>query len=122
MQVEILAYAPTEFYHCQHCEMVWDQLGVGKPIHAEQRQAALPDDLQVEYSAIAHWVEQAQARYGPRLRFKLVDAASMEGLVKSLRHRARRFPAFVLDGRERIVGFQPEQLDAALERHLGRGT
>jgi hypothetical protein len=120
MQVEILTYAPTEFYHCQHCEVVWDQLGVGKPIHAEQRQAGLPDDLQAEYSAIAAWVEQAQARYGSNVRFSVVDAASVEGLIKSLRHRTRRFPAFILNGEERIVGFHPEQLDAALERHLGR--
>src|SRR5919202_5793619 len=110
MQVEILAYAPTEFYHCQHCEVVWDQLGVGKPIHAEQREAGLPPELQAEYSAIAAWVEEAQARYGPNLHFNVVDAASVEGLFKSLRHRTRRFPAFILNGEERIVGFQPEQL------------
>ena len=40
VQVEILTYAPTEFYHCQHCQVVWDSVGLGKHIRAEQRSAA----------------------------------------------------------------------------------
>ena len=120
MQLEILAYAPTEFYHCQHCEVVWEHLGVGRPIHAEQRAAGLPPDLQAEYDEIAAWVADAQARYGSRLTVNVVDAASMEGLWKSLRHRARRFPAFILDGRERVLGFDRARLDAALEHHVAQ--
>jgi hypothetical protein len=116
MQVEILAYAPTEFYHCQHCEVVWDHLGVGRPIHAEQRAAGLPADLQAEYDAIASWVGDAQARYGSQVTFSVIDAASMEGLWKALRHRVRRFPAFILDGHERVLGFDRDRLDAALEQ------
>jgi hypothetical protein len=116
VQVEILAYAPTEFYHCQHCEVVWDSIGFGKRIRAEQRQNALPADLQAEYAAISSWVMQAFERYGDRLQVKVVDVASVEGVFKAIRHRARRFPVFVVDGRERIDGFDPERLDAALER------
>ena len=121
MQVEILTYAPTEFYHCQHCEVVWDQVGFGPRIRAEQRSAGLPPDLQAEYEAISDWVGEAHARYGPRLQVKVVDVASVEGVLKALRHRARRFPAFIVDGRERIVGFDPEQLDAVLARHADGG-
>ena len=118
MQVEILAYAPTEFYHCQHCEVVWDHLGVGRPIHAEQRAAGLPPDLQAEYADIAAWVAEAQARYGSQLTVSVVDAASMQGLWKSLRYRARRLPAFILDGRAVVLGFDRARLDAALEQRL----
>jgi hypothetical protein len=121
VQVKILAYAPTEFHHCQHCEVVWDQVGVGARIHAEQRQTALPHDLQTEYAAIADWALAARRRYGDRLKLTLVDVASVEGLLTALRHRARRFPAFVLDGRERIDGFDRGRLDAALQRALGPG-
>ena len=116
VQVEILAYAPTEFYHCQHCEVVWDHLGFGQRVRAEQRENALPADLQAEYAAISNWVTQAFDRYGERLQVKVVDAASIEGVFKAIRHRARRFPVFVIDGHERIDGFNPERLDAVLER------
>jgi hypothetical protein len=117
-QVEILAYAPTEFYHCQHCEIVWGHLGLGQRLHAEQRKNALPADLQAEYAAISDWVQRAFDRYGERLTVKVVDAASIEGLYKALRYRTRRFPAFVIDGQERIVGFSADRLNAALKQRL----
>jgi hypothetical protein len=118
MQVEILAYAPTEFYHCQHCELVWHSVGFGQRIRAEQRRAALPADLQAEYTAIADWVDASCARYGDRLRVRVVDVASLEGVFKAIRHRVRRFPAFVLNGNDRIIGFDRQRLDAALARCL----
>jgi hypothetical protein len=118
MQVEILTYAPTEFYHCQHCEIVWDSVDFGKRIRAEQRRNALPADLQAEFTAIADWVAEAHQRFGERLQFKIVDVASIEGVIEAIRHRTRRFPAFIVDGRERIVGFDPKQLNDALERRL----
>ena len=120
--IEILAYAPTEFYHCQHCEIVWGHIGLGERLHREQRASALPADLQAEYAAISDWVQRAFDRYGERLTVRVVDAASIEGLIKSIRHRVRRFPAFVVDGRERIVGFDAARLDGALEHRLaGKG-
>lgn len=118
MQVEILTYAPTEFYHCQHCEIVWDSVGWGQHIRAEQRQTGLPSDLQAEYTAIADWVADAHRRYGDVLNVKVVDVASIEGVFKAIRYRARRFPAFVLDGGERIIGFDRQRLDAALAQRL----
>ena len=121
-QLEILTYAPTEFFHCRHCEDVWDHVGIGKRIHAEQRQSLLPPDLQREYAAISDWVLQAVERYGGRLSVKVVDAASVEGVWKSLRHRTRRFPAFILDVRERIAAFDRERLDQALAQRLDAGS
>ena len=118
MQLEILTYAPTEFYHCQHCEFVWDSVGFGKRIRAEQRTQALPADLQAEYAAIADWAAAARAQFGDQLRIRVVDVASVEGVIKAIRHRVRRFPTFIVDGSETIVGFDPERLDVALERRL----
>jgi hypothetical protein len=123
VQVEILAYAPTEFYHCQHCEVVWDHLGLGRRIHQEQRASGLlPPDLQAEYAAISEWGREAVGRYGERLTIKVIDAASVEGVWKALRHRVRRFPAFILDGQEKFLGFDRERLNAALVHRLGPGA
>jgi hypothetical protein len=120
-RVEILAYAPTEFYHCQHCEVVWGHLDLGDRLHAEQRKSSLPEELQAEYAAISDWVRQAFDRYGDRLTVKVVDVASVEGLYKAIRHRARRFPAFIIDGEERFIGFDPVRLNSALTARLDQG-
>src|SRR6266487_6003099 len=59
VQVEVLTYAPTEFYHCQHCEIVWQEVGFGQRVRAEQRKVGLPFDLQAEYQAISDWAAHA---------------------------------------------------------------
>lgn len=115
VRLEVLAYAPTEFFHCQHCEVVWNQIGLGQRWRADQRSAGqLPPDLQAEYAAISDWIVDASERYGRCLQVTVVDAASIEGFWKALRHRIRRFPSFVIDGKRRITSFDRERLDAEL--------
>ena len=43
--IEVVAYAPTAFYHCTHCEVVWKETGFSKGLHEEQIASALPPDL-----------------------------------------------------------------------------
>src|SRR5260370_16631967 len=95
-QVEILAYAPTEFYHCQHCEIVWGHLGLGARLHREQRSAALPDDLQAQYAAISDSARRAFDRYGDRLTVKVIDAPSLEGLPNPIHSPAPPLPPFII--------------------------
>lgn len=118
VRVEIITYTPTRFYHCLHCEVVWHQVGHGPKIHAEQDQTALPDDLRRDYQVLSDWVRGLYARYGGALEVTVVDAASVEGVLKALRYGTRRFPAIVIAGRERIAGGDLAAAEAAIERHL----
>jgi hypothetical protein len=118
VSVEVLAYVPTGFYHCTHCEVVMHELGVGQKVHREQLDAGIPDDLYQDYLRLSHWLASLAARYGDRLTFKLVDPASLEGFYKSLRYRARRYPAVVIDGRETVNGGDYERAEALLLAHL----
>ena len=43
--VEIIAYAPTAFYHCTHCEVAWREMGASNRIHEEQVESSLPEDM-----------------------------------------------------------------------------
>ena len=118
VEVEVIAYAPTEFFHCGHCEAVFQHIDLGQRLHEEQRASQLPPDLQAEYAAISDWMVDAMARYGSHINLRLIDAVSFEGLWASLRHKSRRFPVFVIDGGEQLSGFEPERLNAAIDRRL----
>jgi hypothetical protein len=37
---------------------------------------------------------------------KVIDAASIEGFIKSLKYNARRYPAVIVNGRNRFIGSQ----------------
>lgn len=116
--VQIIAYAPTAFYHCQHCELTFQHVGLGRRLHREQLHEALPADLQEQFHALSDWVRSLLDRYGPRVGVKVIDAASVEGFWKSLRHGVRTYPAVIVAGREKYIGTDYRGAQDAIERHL----
>jgi hypothetical protein len=104
-----------------HCEFVFQQVGIGQKIHAEQNEAAFPEDLQREYVQLSDWAHQLVERHCGRVEVQVVDAASVEGVWKALRYRVRRFPALVLCGRAHPIGNDFAGADALVDRALAEG-
>ncbi len=104
--VEIIAYAPTAFYHCTHCEVAWREMGATNRIHEEQIESSLPADLIQEYQAVSDWVQSIFRIHCDRIVVKVIDAASLEGFYKALKYNARRYPAIIIDQKARFVGSQ----------------
>ena len=111
--VEIIAYAPTACYHCTHCEVAWREMGTGNHIHEEQLQSSLPEDLIKEYQTVSNWVRDLFRAHCDGILLKVVDAASIEGVFKSLKYNARRYPAVIVNRKARFLG--TERLSAASE-------
>ncbi len=121
--VEIIAYAPTAFYHCQHCEIAWREIGVSNHMHEEQVASSLPPELVLEYQAVSDWVREVFRRHCDRVAVKVIDAASLEGVVKTLRYRVHRFPAIIVGREARFSGDAAQALAGAgaeLDRRLGQ--
>jgi hypothetical protein len=114
--VEIIAYAPTAFYHCTHCEVAWraaDAVGAINRIHKEQLESSLPPDLIQEYQAVSDWVQEMFRVHCDAIVLKVIDAASVEGFYKSLKYNARRYPAVIVNRKARFLG--SEMLSSASE-------
>jgi hypothetical protein len=111
--VEIIAYAPTAYYHCTHCEVAWREIGADNRIHEEQLQSSLPEDLIEEYQTVSNWVREMFKLHCDNILLKVIDAASVEGFYKSLRYNARRYPAVIVNRKARFLGGQ--MLPAASE-------
>ncbi len=118
--IEVIAYAPTVFRHCQHCEVAFAGVGLAERVHRREAADALPDDLLQDYQRLSDWVHALLQRHAGRVSVRVVDAASIEGAWKSLRHGVRRYPAVVVDGRDRIVGADFAAADRAVELRLAR--
>ncbi|HSD82804.1 MAG TPA: hypothetical protein VLG46_03050 [Anaerolineae bacterium] len=102
--VEIIAYAPTAFYHCTHCEVAWRETGASNRIHEEQVNSSLPEELIVDYRLVSDWVREMFQVYCDAILIKVIDAASIEGFYKSIKYRARRYPAVIVSGQARYLG------------------
>jgi hypothetical protein len=125
--VQVIAYAPTVFRHCQHCEVAFANIGVGQRIQQEEAASALPDDLLRDFQQVSDWVHSLLERHGDRVKVSVVDAASVEGVWKSLRHGARRYPAVIVDGTEKVVGTDFAPADRLIDQRVtgrreGRGA
>lgn len=105
--VEIIAYAPTAFYHCTHCEVAWREMGKSNRVHEEQLESSLPEDLAHEYQIVSDWVKEMFRVHCDAIVLKVIDAASVEGFYKSLKYNARRYPAVIVNGgTARFIGTQ----------------
>lgn len=118
LSVQVITYAPTIFRHCQHCEVAFQGVGFAERMHRDEARGALPDDLLMEFQQVSDWVHGLLSRHGPQVSVTVIDAASIEGFWKSLRHGVRRYPAVIVGGRERHVGTDFASLDALVDERL----
>jgi hypothetical protein len=101
--VEVIAYAPTAYYHCTHCEVSWREMGAGNNIHKEQLNSSLPQDLAQDYQQISDWVREILKLHCDQVVVKVIDAASLEGFIKTIRYGLRRYPAVVVNQKTRFI-------------------
>ena len=120
LMVEIIAYAPTQFYHCAHCEVVWTAAKMPnvQKWHDETLQTSMPPEMMQEYRNLSDWVINAAEHYGGRVVFKVIDAASLEGVYKSLRYGVRKYPAIVIEGKGKVIGEDFTQAGAMIDQRL----
>lgn len=125
--MDIVTYAPTAFFHCQHCEVAFHQLGIGSRMRHIEADESLPVDLQLEYLDLSDWVRQLHGRHGANVAIRVIDAASLLGVWTSWRHGVRSYPAVIVGGEkgERSVGQEYHQLDPVIDRmvadHMSKG-
>ena len=120
VSVKVITYAPTVFRHCQHCEVAFEGMGLGERIHRAEARDALPDDLAGEFQQVSDWVHRLLRRHAGRVAISVIDAASIEGVWASIRHRVRRYPAVIVGDTEKRAGTTDfAELDAIVDARLG---
>jgi hypothetical protein len=92
-------------------------MGLRQKIQRDLMDSGLPDDLKEEFHRLSEWAHTLPARFGDRVHVRLIDAASVEGFVKSLIRRFGRYPAFTVDGR-RYVGSDFTRVDELIATRL----
>ena len=54
-------------------------------------------------------------RFRDGIVIHVIDPQSLPGIFKSIRYRVRKYPAFIIDGKKLVVGWNRAALDAAIE-------
>ena len=73
-----------------------------------------PPDLKEEYLKLSDWIRELIRIYEDRLLIKLIDAQSILGFYKSLRHWVRKYPTFIVERQETYTGWDKKRLENLL--------
>ncbi len=117
IRLEIVTKVVTFFDTCRRCQILFDQAGLDKKIHQKEMEE-YPQDLTEEYIKLSDWVRELSRLYKHRLLIKLIDVQSPLGIYKSLRHRIRTYPTFIVERKETYAGWDKSQLENLLDKHI----
>ena len=113
IQLEIVTNVITHFDHCPYCEVLFGEAGLDNKFHQSEMDE-YPSDLKEEYLKLSEWIRELTRIHSPHLSIKLIDAQAILGIYKSLRHWVRKYPTFIVEGRETYTGWDKRQLEKLL--------
>lgn len=77
-----------------------------------------PEEVREDYLFLSGWIKELSQKYRERILIRITDAQSLQGFYKSLRFRAFRYPAFIINGRKKYSGRDKLQLESLLQEEL----
>ena len=70
-----------------------------------------PPEWQAEFQRLSDVILDLATRYQDNILIQIWDPRSLQGLMKSIRYWVRRYPTFIVDGQEKVTGWNVEQLE-----------
>jgi len=117
IRLDVLTLVPTLFRQCAHCETVIGQSGLGERVRQESLND-YPAQMLEEYERLSAWIKELADRYGDQILIRVIDPQSGFGLWKSLRHKARSYPTFIINNKQVYAGWDRRSLDELLQGAL----
>ncbi len=77
-----------------------------------------PEEVKEEYLFLSEWIRELSHKYGPKILIKIIDAQSLLGFYKALRHWIFRYPAFIINNKKTYIGKDKNKLDALLQEQI----
>jgi hypothetical protein len=117
LTVEVVSNLITAFGGCSRCELIMDEAGVNTQARY-QDMADYPAELREELAKLADWLSELCRLYRHRITIRLIDAKSPFGLYKSLLHRIRRYPTFIIEKKTVYSGWDRKRIEEMLDTHI----
>ena len=115
--LEIVTKLITFVDQCRRCKIFFDESGLNENLRQKEMDE-YPADLKEESRRLSDWIRELNRLYKHRLCIRLIDVQSPLGVYKSLRHRIRTYPTFIVEGRETYAGWDKNRLETLLDKHM----
>jgi hypothetical protein len=120
LEVEVVTHVLGSMEHCPHCQVFIDGAGVGGKVHQDDLDS-YPPDWRAEWQRLSDWILRLAAQHAGQLRIKIIDAQSLGGMWRALRHGVRKYPTFIVGG-EQYHGWDEQVLEDLINRKLAAAT
>ena len=117
VSIEIVSNFLTTYSHCTRCEIVFRESGLGKEANKGDIEE-YPAELKEEILKLSDRLGELKQLYKHRINIRLTDAQSPRGIYKSLIHRLRRYPAFIIERKDVYIGWDRERIEALVDKYL----
>ncbi len=77
-----------------------------------------PEEVKEEYLYLSEWIRELSRKYREKILIRITDAQSLQGFCKSIRYRAFRYPAFIINKRRKYTGKDKLRLESMLQEEM----
>lgn len=114
--LEIIAPLPTFYAQCKNCDFMFRQADVKLN---EKVLSEYPEDFKKEYFRLYELINELKNLFREKLLIRVIDSMSPEGIIKCIKYRCFKSPAFILNGKEKKAGWpSSEELKNFVNKNL----
>lgn len=110
VHVDVISPLPEGWGICLSCEMLMAHANLDQAPH-ERGLDEYPPEWQEEFQRLSDVVMNLSDRYQDSILIQIWDPRSLQGLMKSIRYWVRRYPTFIVEGQDKVTGWDVEQLE-----------
>ena len=114
VHVDVISPLPEGWGICLSCEMLMARANLDQAPH-ERGLDEYPPEWQEEFQRLSDVVMGLSNRYQDSILIQIWDPRSLQGLMKSIRYWVRHYPTFIVEGQNKISGWNVEQLEQQIE-------
>ena len=117
IHIEVVSKVLTSYVQCGKCSLILDKTGIQEKIRMLDMKG-YPEDLREELSRLSEWLGELLRLYKHRIRIRIINAQSLLGIYKAIRHGIGRYPCFIIAHRDTYVGWDRGELEAVIDAHI----
>jgi hypothetical protein len=113
VHVDVISPLPEGWGICPSCEMLMARANLDQAPH-QRGLDEYPPEWQEEFQRLSDVVMDLSTRFQGSILIRIWDPRSLQGLIKSCRYWVRRYPTFIVQGQDKVTGWDVEQLEQSI--------
>jgi len=117
VDIDVVSRVLTSYVQCGKCSLILDKTGIQEKARILDMKG-YPEDLKEELARLSEWLRELLHLYKHRIHIRIVNAHSVLGIYKAIRHRVSQYPCFIVGHRDTYVGWDKEKLETIIDAHI----